>query len=78
MMDVTTKQLSHSLCSERQYYFGPYIFDNRWRGRLVLVDVSFYIEWINNKLLFYSPDNYIQYPMINHNIKYENHHKKRT
>ena len=23
-----------------------------------------YIEWINNKVLLYSTDNYIQYPMI--------------
>ena len=28
-----------------------------------------YIEWINNKILLYSTDNYIQYPMINHNGK---------
>ena len=25
------------------------------------------IEWMNNKVLLYSPGNYIQYPMINHN-----------
>ena len=28
-----------------------------------------YIEWINNKVLPYSAENYIQYPMINHNAK---------
>ena len=28
-----------------------------------------YIEWINNKVLLYSRENYIQYPMINHNEK---------
>ena len=28
-----------------------------------------YIEWINNKILLYSTENYIQYPMINHNGK---------
>ena len=28
-----------------------------------------YIEWINNKVLPYSAENYIQYPMINHNGK---------
>ena len=28
-----------------------------------------YMEWINNKVLLYSTDNYIQYPMINHNEK---------
>ena len=25
--------------------------------------------WINNKVLLYSTENYIQYPMINHNGK---------
>ena len=33
-----------------------------------------YIEWINNKVLLYSTENYIQYPMVNHN---ENEHKKK-
>ena len=28
-----------------------------------------YVEWINNKVLLYSTENYIQYPMINHNGK---------
>ena len=28
-----------------------------------------YIEWINNKVLLYSTENYIQYPVINHNRK---------
>ena len=28
-----------------------------------------YIEWINNKILLYSTENYIQYPMVNHNGK---------
>ena len=28
-----------------------------------------YIERINNKVLHYSTENYIQYPMINHNGK---------
>ena len=27
------------------------------------------IEWVNNKVLLYSTENYIQYPMINHNEK---------
>ena len=27
------------------------------------------LEWINNKVLLYSIENYIQYPMINHNGK---------
>ena len=26
-------------------------------------------EWINKKVLLYSTENYIQYPMINHNGK---------
>ena len=26
-----------------------------------------YTEWINNTVLLYSTENYIQYPMINHN-----------
>ena len=26
-----------------------------------------YREWINNKVLLYSTENYTQYPMINHN-----------
>ena len=26
-----------------------------------------YIEWIDNKVLLYSTENYIQYPMMNHN-----------
>ena len=29
----------------------------------------FYEEWINNKVLLYSTENYIQYPMINHSGK---------
>ena len=28
-----------------------------------------YIEWINNKVLLDSTENYVQYPMINHNGK---------
>ena len=28
-----------------------------------------YIEWINNKVLLCSTGNYIQYPVINHNVK---------
>ena len=28
-----------------------------------------YVEEINNKVLLYSTENYIQYPMINHNEK---------
>ena len=28
-----------------------------------------YTEWVNNKVLLYSTENYIQYSMINHNGK---------
>ena len=28
-----------------------------------------YIEWVENRVLLYSTENYIQYPMINHNGK---------
>ena len=28
-----------------------------------------YTEWINNKVLLYSTENYTQYPVINHNGK---------
>ena len=28
-----------------------------------------YVEWINNGVLLYSPENCIQYPGINHNGK---------
>ena len=32
-----------------------------------------YIGWIDNKVLLYNTENYIQYPVINHNGKeYEN------
>ena len=34
-------------------------------SRCKLVDTG----WINNKVLLYSTGNYIQYSMINHNIK---------
>ena len=34
-----------------------------WSGRLGLVDVNYYIEWIKNKALLYTRGNYSQYPM---------------
>ena len=47
-----------------------------WAGSLGLVDANYYIdvyivsmEWINNKVLLYSTENYILYLMINHNGK---------
>ena len=33
------------------------------RGKLL------YIGWVNNEVLLYSTENYIQYPMINHDGK---------
>ena len=36
-----------------------------WISRCKLL----HIGWINNKVLLYSPGNYIQYPVINHNGK---------
>ena len=33
------------------------------------------IEWINNKVLLYSTENYIQCPMINHNGKEDEKNK---
>ena len=32
---------------------------------------TIYIEWIKNEILPYTTGNYIQYPMIDHNEKYE-------
>ena len=34
-----------------------------------------YTEWMNNRVLLYSTENYIQHPMINHNGK---EYKKRV
>ena len=39
-------------------------------GRLGLAEVSYYnVEWVNTKVLLDSTENYIQYPVINHNGK---------
>ena len=44
-----------------------------WGGMEWEVGISrcklLYVKWINNKVLLYSTENYIQYPMINHNGK---------
>ena len=44
-----------------------------WRGMDREFGISrckqLYIEWVNNKVLLYSTENYIQYPVINHNEK---------
>ena len=41
-----------------------------WSGSLGLADANYeIIEWINNKVLLYSPGNCIQYPVINHDGK---------
>ena len=45
-------------------------WERGWSGRSGLADVSYYMEWINNKVLLYSTGNYIQYPVINNNKKY--------
>ena len=37
-----------------------------WSGRWVSRYTLSYREWINSKVLLYSTENYIQYPMINH------------
>ena len=37
-----------------------------------------YIEWINNKVLLYSPGNYLQYRVINHNGKEKNFLKRKS
>ena len=36
---------------------------------LGLADTNYYIKRINNKFLYYSTGNYIQYPMISHKGK---------
>ena len=36
---------------------------------LRLADTNYYIKWVNNKVLYYSTGNYIQYPMISHKGK---------
>ena len=40
-------------------------------GSLGLGDANIllYIEWVNNKVLLYSTENYIQHRVINHNVK---------
>ena len=41
-----------------------------WTWSSGLVDANYYIfKRINNKVLLYSTENYIQYPIINHNEK---------
>ena len=50
-----------------------------WTGSLELADINYHIyslEWIKNKVLLYSTENCIQYPVINHNGKeYEKEHR---
>ena len=38
-------------------------------GRFQQMRKVFYKEWVNNKVLLYSTENYIQYLMVNHNGK---------
>ena len=40
----------------------------KWKGELSRWKLL-HIEWINNKVLLYSTENYIQYPMVTHNGK---------
>ena len=40
-----------------------------WRGFGVSRCALVYIEWINNKILLDSTENYTQYPVISHNGK---------
>ena len=42
---------------------------NRILTQLILVKLEYKIKWINNKVLLYSTENNIQYPVINHNGK---------
>ena len=42
--------------------------ERKWEG-VVNRCKLLHIEWINNKVLLYSTEDYIQYPMINHNGK---------
>ena len=44
-------------------------FGKRWTRSLGLADTKLHIERINNKVLIYSTENYIQYTVINHNGK---------
>ena len=41
---------------------------NEW-GYGVSTCKLLYVQWINNKVLLYSTENYIQYPVINRNGK---------
>ena len=36
---------------------------------LGLAEANLYTVWINNRVILYNTGNYIQYPMINHNVK---------
>ena len=41
-----------------------------WTGSLGLVEANLlHLEWVNHKFLMYRTENYIQYPVINHNGK---------
>ena len=44
---------------------------NGWNGKLGLAAVNLYIQngWINNEVLLYTTENYIQYPLISHSGK---------
>ena len=38
-------------------------------GSLRLADANYCVGWMNNKVLLYNTENYIQYPVINHSGK---------
>ena len=38
-----------------------------WSRRLVLAEANYYIEGIKDEVPLYTTENYVQYPMINHN-----------
>ena len=40
-----------------------------WNGTHLYVGALLYMEWISSKVLLYGTENYVQYPMINHNGK---------
>ena len=62
-----------SLGGDPEYLHGVYQEGGGWGRMEWEVEVSrcklLYIEWINNKVLPHSTEDYIQYPMINHSGK---------
>ena len=71
-MNLSTKQ--KQIHTQRTYLWLPRSgIGEGWIGTLGLADAN-YIGWINSKVLC-STQNYIQYPVLNHNTKeYEKEH----